>query len=89
MLNDMKKPISARFKYSDLRKIGAAFPWAAKPLIGDTVTLNSGCPRMLIVDLDYARSDIVMTGWSVAGAQAEMEISYKCLRPWTDADNYP
>lgn len=81
----MKKPIRARFRARDLENIGEAYPWVTPPLIGDVVTLNSGGPRMLVVDIAYP-DETVTTSWQYEEDMAEMEVSYRCLRPWTEAD---
>ena len=46
--------------------------------LGDIVSLNSGGPRMMIVDLD-GDGDSVVSWWGADGTTQEMSIPLACL----------
>lgn len=63
------------FNENELVKIGDAYAWPEPPTIGAAVELNSGGPRMVIVDLD---GDDRICAW--AGGEATFK--WQILKPW-------
>lgn len=79
----MKKPNklqSGNFRESELVKLGGPWRWRRIPGVGDKVTLNSGGPMMLIVDVE---GEIMVTSWiDDDGKPVECPFHYVMLRPW-------
>lgn len=68
---------SGKFKASELRKVAPAPCSGGGLRIGDVVTLNSGGPRMLVVDLN---GDRVTVSWKdAAGCAVEREMPRVCV----------
>lgn len=70
-----------RFPAGDLIKIGEAHAWARPPGVGAAVELNSGGPRMVVVDTDGG--DIVTCAWEFTpDCIREAAFDWRCLKPW-------
>ena len=65
---------SAEFRGRDLVRVGPPFAWRSPPGMGQRVRLNSGGPRMLIVDLFEDRR---LCAWR--GHEAWFD--YRALKP--------
>lgn len=72
---------SGSFHESELIKIGGPYPWPAPPIVGDAVELNSGGPRMLILEMD---GDHAICDWE--GSAGECRFSWVCLKPWREVE---
>lgn len=69
----------AAFRLTDLRVVARAYRWPAPPGLGAEVVLNSGGPRMTIVDLD---GDTRTCAWrDCDGLVSEFDFSFRTLRP--------
>lgn len=69
----------AVFRLADLRVVGLAYRWPTPPGLGAEVMLNSGGPRMTIVDLD---GDNRTCAWRQDdGLVSEFDFSFRTLRP--------
>lgn len=70
---------ASNFKTSDLVKVGDAFDWPAVPGHGAEVELNSGGPRMLIVDCD---GETRLCEWRDGDDLHRHAFSYRMLKPF-------
>lgn len=77
------KPNKRAFSEKDLKRLAPAYPWLSPPKIGEAVTLNSGGPRMLVVDVDDNPQRCVVSYLSDQGA-VEADYDWRLLRPWIE-----
>jgi uncharacterized protein YodC (DUF2158 family) len=69
------------FQESDLEKVGDPYPWSDPPGVGDAVELNSGGPRMVIVDT-AGGFDMTCAWEYTPRVIRESSFDWRCLKPW-------
>ena len=76
-------PRRRHFKAQDLRLVGRAYLWPHGPAMGAAVTLNSGGPRMLVVDVDRDPQRCIVSYLS-GDDVVEAVYDWRLLRPWIE-----